>query len=393
MFACMEALGMNRKPHKKLLLAGTCLLMVLLLSACGEWQTVKEGNTTADTPIQVDPLLQQDYEQQGGSAQFGAVTSVLVNENGKQCQFTTLGMICFDSQASEGSRFSFTPVVSEMQFSTPFQRVLDRLGGIAIFGSPLGEPVRTPDGFMEQVYENAVIYAPVDNPNAIALRPLAKILNMPMHQPVLKKYDRRDNVIFYPVQGELGFHVPIVFDEFIASHGGTETSGQPISETDVVEIGGERIARQCFENYCLDYYPSAQIGAQVRMAQLGYRYEQTPVGAIPAPALEPVDPLAILISEDKAQVLDNETQTFFLLVYNDHTKEPRPNANATLLVMFPDGASYSYEFPPTGINGWTRLEVPPLPEYQHGTLVAYKICLSGEPQTCVSESYLVWNYR
>jgi hypothetical protein len=389
----MEALGMKRKSHKWLLFVGACLLPVLLLSACGEWQPVGVISTTAEAPVQVDPLLQPDYDRQGGAAQFGTVTSRLVDEGGKRCQFTTLGMICHDSRAAEGSRFSFTPAAPIIQVDTPFQRVLDRIGGTAVFGKPLGEPVRTSDGFMEQVYENAVFYAPVDNLNSIALRPLAKILNMPMHQPGQKKYDRRDNVIFYPVQGELGFHVPIVFDEFIARHGGTETAGQPISEADVVEVNGERIARQCFENYCLDYYPSAHAGPQVRMAQLGYQYEQAPVGAIPATVIEPVDPLAILISEDETQVLSTQSQTFFLLVYNDRTKEPRPNTSTSLVVMFPNGANYSYEFEPTGMNGWTKLAIPPLPEYEHGTMVAYKICLSGETQICASDSYLVWNYR
>jgi hypothetical protein len=50
-------------------------------------------------------------------------------------------------------------------------------------------------------------------------------------------------------------------------------------------------------------------------------------------------------------------------------------------------------FPPTGINGWTKLEIPPLTGAGHGTMVAYKICLTGESPICVSESYLVWNYR
>jgi hypothetical protein len=101
----------------------------------------------------------------------------------------------------------------------------------------------------------------------------------------------------------------------------------------------------------------------------------------------------MLISEDKSQVLSSETQTFYMLVYSDRTKEPRPNVNANLVVMLPDGSSYFYEFPPTGINGWTKLEIPPLTGAGHGTMVAYKICLSGESPLCVSESYLVWNYR
>jgi hypothetical protein len=385
---------MNRKPYHWYLLAGICIMLGLLLSACsGDWQPVMIISTTASAPIQVDPLFQQYYEQQGGASQFGAVTSQLTDEGGKQCQFTTLGILCYDRQLEEGSRISFTSVAPVTQFSAPYQRVLDRMGGTAVFGEPLADPVRTTDGFMEQVYESVVVYSPPDNPTAIAFRPLAKILNMPMHQPGQKKYDRRDNVIFYPVQNELGFHVPVVFDEFIARHGGIETSGQPISETDVTEINGEKIARQCFENYCLDYYPAAPTGTQVRMAQLGYLYEQVQVSAIPGPVVEPVEPLAMLVSEDKTQVHASETQTFYLLVYSDHTKEPRPNVNADLMVMLPDGTSYSYEFPPTGINGWTKLEVPPLPDANHGTMVAYQICLSGESPICVSESYLVWNYR
>jgi hypothetical protein len=389
MFACLEASGMKRKPHKRLLLFGVCLLLALVLSACGG-EPVAVVRTSPATS-QVDPLLQEEYLQQGGAQQFGEVTSALYNEGGKQCQRTTHGTICHDSRQSEGSRFSFTPAAPGTQFSTPFQRVLDRIGGVSIFGQPLAEPVQTGDGFIEQVYENAVIYAPVDNPNAIALRPLAKILNMPMHQPVTKKYDRRDNVIFYPVKGELGFHVPIVFDEFIARHGGAETSGQPISEPDAFEINGERVARQCFENYCLDFYPKAEV---VRMAQLGHLYEQPRTVAIPEAVITPqADPLAMLISEEKNQLTANETQTFYLLVYNDRTKEPQSNINARVTVMLPGGEQHVFDFPPTGPNGWSRLEVPPLPGYTHGAMIAYRICLVGETQTCVSEAYLIWNYR
>jgi len=384
---------MNRKPHKRLLLAFACLLLALALSACDGWEFAPAASPPPEGTPQVDTLLLQDYEQQGGATRFGTATSELFNDSGRQCQYTTLGVICYDGAAPEGSRFSFIAAAPEVGFSTPFQRVLERIGGTAAFGLPLQEPVQTPDGFIEQVYENAVFYAPAENPNAISLRPLAKILNMPMHQPVQKKYDRRNNVIFYPVQGELGFHVPIVFDEFIASHGGMETSGQPISEPDVIEINGERIARQCFENYCLDYYPAALPGEQVRMAQLGYLYEQTMVQAIPATVVDPPDPLAMLISEDKTQIQAGESQTFFLLVYNDRTKEPRPNSNANLTIMMPNGASYVYEFPTTGINGWTTLTIPPLPEYEHGAIIAYRICLTEGTEICVSESYLIWNYR
>jgi hypothetical protein len=338
---------MNRKLHRWLLLASTCIFMGLFLTACGEGQPMSIIRSTLQPAAESPPV--QALEQKNGT--------------------------------------------SPVEFSTPFQRILDRMGGTAVFGNPLAEPVQTTDGFMEQVYENVVVYSLPDNPASIAFRPLAKILNMPMHQPSQKKYDRRDNVIFYPVQGELGFHVPIVFDEYIARHGGTETSGNPISETEVIEANGERIARQCFENYCLDYYPAAPAEMQVRMAKLGYQYEQPSYNAIPAQVITPVEPLAMLISEEKTQVLSSETQTFYLLVYSDHTKEPRPNVNASLVLMLPDGSNYSYEFPPTGINGWTKMDVLPLPSVSHGTMIAYKICLSGDSPVCVSESYLVWNYR
>ncbi|HSV85911.1 MAG TPA: hypothetical protein VLH85_05010, partial [Levilinea sp.] len=134
-------------------------------------------------------------------------------------------------------------------------------------------------------------------------------------------------------------------------------------------------------------------GAQVRMAQLGYQYEQTAVRAIPVATIPKADPLTLLISEDKPQIHASESQTFYLLVYNDRTKEPLVYANATLAVMFPNGANYAYKFPTTGVNGWSKLEIPSLPENEHGVLVAYQICLVGENPICEMESYLIWNHR
>ncbi len=374
-------------------------LIGLLLSACGE---LPANVTPLQSHLQhverpVDPLFEQYYQQRlGGSEQAGPVISGLSNENGKQCQYTTNGVMCYDPAASGDQQFSYAAVRPTSNVDTPYDRILERMGGRQVFGEPQGQPVITEDGQMEQVYANIVVYSPPDDPNEIHFRPLARVLGMPAGQPGPKIYDRRHNVIFYPVDGELGFHVPVVFDEFIAQHGGVEKSGKPISEPMAIQVKNEPVARQCFENYCLDYYKDTAPGNQVRLAPLGMQYTQNVASAayvnVPAPVN---DTLAMLVSEDKAQVTATDSQTFYLLIYKDHTKEPQAGVTATIDLMLPDGASYTYQTPPTGLNGWTSLTIPPLANLEHGMMVAYKVCLNQpvEPQNCVSDMYLIWNYQ
>lgn len=383
---------MNKKALHRILILLLPALLGTLLAACGHLPT-DAGQARTQTSYSVDAVFESYYLQMGGFERLGEAISGVSNDNGRQCQYTTNGVMCFDPALSEDERYSFTFVRAESSFSTPYDRILDRMGGRRVFGEPQGEPVIAEDGQMEQAYTNIVIYSPPDNPNAVQFRPLGRSLGMPARQPGPKKYDRRQNVIFYPVDGDLGFHVPVVFDEFIAQHGGTEKSGKPISEPMAIEVKGEKVARQCFENYCLDYYNNAPQGVQVRLAPLGMQHRAN-ISSATHTALPQPEALSMLISEDKTQLNSLDSQTFYLLVYKDHTKEPQAGITARIELMLPNGNSYLYQTPPTGVNGWTSLTIPPLPNLQHGMMVAYQVCLEQpvEPQPCTSETYLVWNY-
>ena len=76
-------------------------------------------------------------------------------------------------------------------------------------------------------------------------------------------------MVFYAVDGSLGFHVPQLFDDFIADHGGTAISGMPIAEVSEASTG---LYRQCFENYCLLYTPANPPGMQLTLEAIGSAY-------------------------------------------------------------------------------------------------------------------------
>ena len=104
------------------------------------------------------------------------------------------------------------------------------------------------------------------------LRKLPGMVGFQHMEPGLKKFDIKDNMIFYTTDGDqgLGFHVPVVFDEFIMHHGGTKVCGAPISDPTLYD--GLSVPRQCFENFCLDYYRDAEADQKVKIAPLGSQY-------------------------------------------------------------------------------------------------------------------------
>ena len=65
-------------------------------------------------------------------------------------------------------------------------------------------------------------------PTTLRLRSLALVLNLPYSEPGPQRYGQKDNMLFYIAKGDLGYHIPVVFDRFIASHGGMEISGKPL---------------------------------------------------------------------------------------------------------------------------------------------------------------------
>jgi hypothetical protein len=273
---------------------------------------------------------------------------------------------------------------------------LARLGGFDIFGSPISKPYISPiDGTIEQVLENVVIYIPKDNPTTIHLRPLSLILQMQQEAPGPQIYGLDQGMVFYPVQGALGFHVPVVFDRFIIDHGSTEISGKPIMDPFSVDVNGVKIARQCFENYCLDYDSTAAESKRIHMVGLGSQYLKQKVNEENWVFQFSPKTTVLKISKLKPQISAKEEQVIQVNVYQVNGHLPMSDIDAVLLVGLPDGSKVTYNVPPTNLEGTITVTIPAITNAVNGTVVPYIVCLNvpSDTQICQSDSYLIWNDR
>jgi hypothetical protein len=272
----------------------------------------------------------------------------------------------------------------------PFAEQVARLGGPAVFGSILLKPQMVEDGNIQQVYDTAIFYASPENPGQIHLRPLPMMLNYETQPPVERI--SHEQLVYYEINGGLGHNVPRPFDEFIATHGGRDLAGDPISE--VMRLP-EGIFRQCFENYCLIYDPSASDAMKVRMAPLGKEYLQLnpPPEALQIRNIFNPDRITMVISADRPTLNDNQEQYIRLMVQQKDNGLPLERVEANLILQAPGYTSQRFDFVPTDSNGMSVLVIPPLINMANGTRLSYEVCLNlpSEEPICNRDSYLIWN--
>lgn len=275
-----------------------------------------------------------------------------------------------------------------------FRNGIDRLGGTQIFGKPISQTFTAPDGNIEQVYETVAVYVTQDQPEIIRFRPLPIALGMHSESPRYQQYDRQDNMIFYQTEGEMGYHVPVIFDEFILMHGGTTYSGQPISDPFDIPEQKEVWGRQCFANYCLDYLLGVPEGQEVRITPLGKIYlEQINPSLQPAGQIAVSQPLQLLVSELLPQPGSTDNQVLRVAVFQQSNSQPVAGITVVATLTTPTGIQQTYQSPPTDESGTTTISISPLPGTKHGDMITYQICLAanaGQP-VCQFESYLIWD--
>lgn len=272
-----------------------------------------------------------------------------------------------------------------------FAKVVQRLGGEAVFGRPLTDPYQTTDGETEQIYENVVFFATSDNPTLVRIRPITHLLDMYILPPGSPD-PNKGNVIFFETGGGLGYHVPLVFDQFIARHGSYELSGVPVA--DPIYYSEESVIRQCFEKYCLDYYPDAAPGLKVRLAPLGLRYLNMLQPAVINNNAVQVETgeIDLIISEARPEISPYESQRIYIVTLKKGSQEGVADIDVTV-TLYPNMAPTPYHSPPTDQKGWTKIDIPPTPELANGTIVPYEVCLNTlmtEPN-CKTDSYLIWS--
>ena len=294
---------------------------------------------------------------------------------------------------------NYTPLVdasilnsSRASVDQPLLAGLSEIADTSILGAPLTQPYIASDGMEEQVYTNAVVYAPANDLSSARLRPVSKLLNIPGTEPGPQKYTSRDGMVFYSTKGNKGYHVPLVFDEFIAAHGGRDFSGNPIDE---VYQYSDSVFRQCFENYCLDYDSSTSNSNKIRLAPLGVQYVQqiTEAGAsTAAPVNLSAANLVLNVAKMSRQIPAGGEQQIQILVTQKESQQPAPNLKAILSIKMPDGSFYTAEFPATGVDGRSALNIPAMKNVPNGTILEYSVCVKGTDgiQVCVTDSYLIW---
>ncbi len=272
-------------------------------------------------------------------------------------------------------------VQSLWAMSGTFDEAVDRLG-VAFTGNPLTQQYIAEDGQKEQIFENIVVYANPVRPADIALRPIVELLGV--SKAPLALPDDAPGMDFYEIEGGKGHNIPHHFWEYINQHSGFELSGDPITEYKRLS---DELYRQCFENYCLDFYPNALDDLKVRPMDLGYNYrnrffdDQSGAGGAQAVTLQ--------VWETFAVIPPGVEQEIGVMVIDG--KKGLKNIELRLTILSPEGTNLTYDFPLTGGNGesYVRLSGIDVPS---STYIEYEVCIVNIEglDHCVREDYLVW---
>ncbi len=228
-----------------------------------------------------------------------------------------------------------------------------------------------------------VLRSQADRLSGLHLRPIVQMLGIEPEPPQTPNNDPM--YVFYPTEGELGHHVPVILDDYLKRYGGISVVGNPITEVRDLHDGNYR---QCFTNLCIDF--SFEEGFQARPAPLGLGYkEMYPPDQRFEPKWEEQDNYRLSVYEEKPIVIPGDVEKILVVV----TKDALPLADQIpeLTITLPDGTQRGYKLEPTDHLGSTSF-VFPLIQAKPATLILYKVCLplpDGE-DLCVEDNYLVW---
>lgn len=268
---------------------------------------------------------------------------------------------------------------------TLLREAVNRLGS-DFTGFALTNPYLTPDGKLEQIFENVVLRVGIQQEPPFELRPLPELLGIsvgpleaPSDDPVME---------FYVIEGDKGINVPSYFWHYLELHGGEQVSGPPITRFEPLD---DHVYWQCFQNLCLEEHRVTPDGLLIRPVALGYQYKdhfyQPPETPLPEP---PGTELSIQVWESSPFVASNQEQKIEVSVQQNNN--PLPGVEPVLELIRPDGSSKLYPFDPTGQNGRTSLTLPPI-QAPNSMLIPYQICVPSQngDKFCVKDSYIIWN--
>jgi hypothetical protein len=255
----------------------------------------------------------------------------------------------------------------------PFASLLDRLGGEAVLGQPLGDPYAAEDDVMEQVFERAVLFAPQGQPDLARLRPLGLALGPA--EPGVPPSSDPDSLYF----AATGHNIERAFARFYRTHDGERFLGLPLEEA---EVRGELLTQR-FENAVLEYHDDLPERLAVQLAPLGRAYAP-PTVPVPSPTPAPVEgpapapgPGAVEIRTwvERPFLRPGETQRI-------HVEVLRPDGLpwfgvVPVVQIVTPRAAFFVDVPPTDAEGSTRVDLI-VPDLEPGEIVNYEVAVAGE---------------
>ncbi len=298
----------------------------------------------------------------------------------------------------------------------PFEEAVSRLGSNFV-GFTISDIRATPDGFVEQIFENIVLIADPSQPGRVFPRAIIPIIGIMPDPPVPRSPDPES--FFYPTQGELGYNIPKQYMDYIAQHGGLEVTGAPITER---KPGNNDTFQQCFLNLCLEESLKEPDYWRIHPAEKGYAYRSypppsvsatplvEPQSSVPDPVFSPVEPTTVQALPPPVAVTDpgsqttsqisiqpwvavpmvapNESQEIGIMVFENNA--PMAGVEPDLTVTLPDGSIRTYYMYPTGPDGQSRFQIDPI-SAPNMTVIPYQVCiiLIGGQRLCVKDTYMI----
>jgi hypothetical protein len=358
------------------------------LAPIGHELGIAEPPMDPDAPggHEIYPGFMSLYNQLGGLRYIGyPITDARYNADKRRIEqyFESVGFYHLESNSEDvkllhygawkcGRHCGYDPsddaeVVLWSSIGSGFDSAIQRLDP-SFTGYPLTPAHTASDGVLEQIFENVVVTADKDNPGIISLRPILGMIGIPIQEP-----------------GD--YYVPDFFMEYISRNSGLEFSGLPLTEYAALS---SEVFRQCFTNLCLDFFPNAPEGMQVRPAPLGYTYKSLYY----QPADETIgsnlsSEITIRVWETYSYVADNESQEIGVrLESGQYLME---NFEPILTLDIPDVGEIKYTFPPTNQDGISYLVLDPI-NAVNGTRIEYQVCVKNfnNDDYCVADDFLIW---
>ncbi len=278
------------------------------------------------------------------------------------------------------------PLILRSMPSNSLNDAVARLGS-DLTGFALTEPYLTPEGKLEQIFENVVVSVDPQNPNETELLQLPEKLKI--FPDPLEKANNDPTMYFYPVEGDLGYNVASYFLYYINLHGGLKVSGPPITKYDLM---GDNVYWQCFQYLCMEEHQGTPEGLIIRPVGLGYMYKEIydQSGNQKIENAQALREVSLQVWESNPRVASNQEQKIEISVQENNI--PLVNIKPTLTLTLPDNTQQSFTLPPTSKEGRTELTLQPI-SAPNGTLIPYQVCIDNQTDEkfCVKDDYLIWN--